>query len=355
MSSCSLPTPTASNYGSSQNGSNADRPSGGTLSLAARAARGIDLLPTPTASDLNPARLTYVRGNPTLSGAMCRLPTPTTNPQAPNLNSNTKNGPTSLLVAARMLPTPLAMSARQAGARNNTRSGRTLTKGARTDPARDGNEGATLLEAVGRSRLPTPVARDHKGAGRDGQLPTEIGRLHAQGLLPTPRASDATKGPDSMPRERPQGATLPEEINRLRSRGLLPTPTATDARAGGPAGNWTAASGRHAGATLTDVAVRGVDTPTRSRSSENPLGSPSPTSPNPGASTGIGGGRLNPAFVEWMMGLPLGWTMIATPSSYTSSVTVSSSTRRRPRSPSSGTDSTAQISMILTTEDDHDR
>jgi hypothetical protein len=151
VSSCSLPTPTASSYGSSQNGSNSDRPSAGTLSLAARVARGIPVLPTPRASD--------------------------------------------------------------------------ATKGSRSTPERPGKQGPTLREALGRSRLPTPVARDHKGVGRDGQLPTEI--------------------------------------ERLRSRGLLPTPTAQDARAGGPAGNWTPESGRHAGATLTDVVVRGVDTPSR--------------------------------------------------------------------------------------------
>jgi len=54
VSSCSLPTPTASQYGSSQNGINGvggefERPSAGTLSLQAMAARG--MLPTPLASD----------------------------------------------------------------------------------------------------------------------------------------------------------------------------------------------------------------------------------------------------------------------------------------------------------------
>src|ERR1051326_1968161 len=53
-SSCSLPTPTASQYGSSQNGINGrgganERPSAGTPSLYQLAARG--RLPTPTATD----------------------------------------------------------------------------------------------------------------------------------------------------------------------------------------------------------------------------------------------------------------------------------------------------------------
>lgn len=48
-----LPTPTASAYGSSQNGSNSSRPSAGTPSLATRYTRGQahKLLPTPTVAD----------------------------------------------------------------------------------------------------------------------------------------------------------------------------------------------------------------------------------------------------------------------------------------------------------------
>jgi hypothetical protein len=46
-----LPTPTASQYGSSQNGSNSGRPSGGTPSLATRVAKDMPLWPTPTVAD----------------------------------------------------------------------------------------------------------------------------------------------------------------------------------------------------------------------------------------------------------------------------------------------------------------
>lgn len=77
-----LPTPTASTYGSSQNGSNSNRPSAGTLSLGTRVARGMLLLPTPTASDRKRAggkagHTKKRQGGPHLAEAVL-WPTPTT-------------------------------------------------------------------------------------------------------------------------------------------------------------------------------------------------------------------------------------------------------------------------------------
>lgn len=76
----------------------------------------------------------------------------------------------------------------------------------------------------------------------------------------------------------------------LASRGLLPTTTSTDCKASGAA-TYSTASGRHSGTTLTDVVVRGLMMP-------NTVGH------------GIGGKRLSPHFVEWMMNFPIGWTEI---------------------------------------------
>lgn len=80
----------------------------------------------------------------------------------------------------------------------------------------------------------------------------------------------------------------------------LPTPTAQDSRASGVAANWTELSGRHAGATLTDVAVRGLSTPSRT----------SGESSTPGDPTGSGETHPSGRFVAWMMGLPTGWTEV---------------------------------------------
>lgn len=64
-----------------------------------------------------------------------------------------------------------------------------------------------------------------------------------------------------------------------------PTPTAQDAKLSGVQGNWTPESGRSSGTTLTDAAVR------------------------EGKKT-CDGQSLNPAWVEALMGFPLGWTEI---------------------------------------------
>jgi hypothetical protein len=65
-------------------------------------------------------------------------------------------------------------------------------------------------------------------------------------------------------------------------RGLLPTPTAADSSLSGAA-NYSTASGRHSGTTLTDVIVRSRPGGTRIW-------------------------HLDPRFVEWMMAFPLDWT-----------------------------------------------
>lgn len=125
---------------------------------------------------------------------------------------------------------------------------------------------------------------------------------------------------------------LSAEIKRLSSRqGGLPTPTAMDCKASGVAGNWTRESSRNAGATLTDVVVRKLD---QSGSTAE------------GQSTGTGGMRLSPAFVEWMMGLPPGWTRIPTPSNSTSSETASS-LKRQPRRGNTLPGACSQVSLNL--------
>jgi hypothetical protein len=139
--------------------------------------------------------------------------------------------------------------------------------------------------------LPTPTARDGKDspgmvALRDGkeridQLPRVIS------ALPTPRASanERRTQKHSPTHGVSHGATLAGTVNSL------PTPTAQDAKASGAAG-YSTASGRHSGTTLTDALAGAASTGRR--------------------------GRVGPRFVEWMMGLPIGWTAcdaLETPSS----------------------------------------
>jgi DNA (cytosine-5)-methyltransferase 1 len=67
----------------------------------------------------------------------------------------------------------------------------------------------------------------------------------------------------------------------LASSGLLPTPLRGDSKRAGSHG-YSTASGRHGGRTLTDCTA--------------------------GPASGRDERRLNPVFVEWMLGLPAGWT-----------------------------------------------
>jgi hypothetical protein len=78
--------------------------------------------------------------------------------------------------------------------------------------------------------------------------------------------------------------------------GMLPTPTVGDAAASGS--RCHEGSSAHPGVSLTDVVVHG-----RTLETHGPRTT---------------GGRLEPQFVEWLMGLPLGWTepdsgLLATP------------------------------------------
>jgi len=131
--------------------------------------------------------------------------------------------------------------------------------------------------------LPTPTAQRY-GSGQNGNPHdnrTEYKGKRAPSLdtlvqqMPTPGAHD-WKGSSRPGQRRRQ---LDEYVENL------PTPTA------GAVG-YSAASGRHSGQTLTDVAC--------------------------GAATTARRGRLSPQFSGWMMDLPIGWTALEpleTPSS----------------------------------------
>ncbi|MFF8657812.1 hypothetical protein [Streptomyces huasconensis] len=145
--------------------------------------------------------------------------------------------------------------------------------------------------------LPTPAARDWKGGGQRGQLPTAVGSLlptpstsentgpghaaqggmnlrHVVSLLPTPRASaNENRQTKRTPSQRAgtHGKCLAAEVGEL-----LPAPTATDAKSSSGANpDWS-----H-GERLTDAARSvGAGTVRRSRS-----GKRSPAVPPPGQLT----------------------------------------------------------------------
>lgn len=147
-------------------------------------------------------------------------------------------------------------------------------------PARDGRAGPKDgHRRDGLTLLPTPAVND-MGAGKSPDAwdawTERMKAAHGNGnghgkslaiealrLLPTPRATDGTKG---GPNQRGSSGDL-----------MLPSAVGVDFGQYAPAiARWEAVSGRHA---------------------------PAPTEP-----TGRdGAARLSPLFVEWMMGLPAGW------------------------------------------------
>ena len=156
----------------------------------------------------------------------------------------------------------------------------------------------TAGTASGSSRIPTPTARDWKDgsarACRNVPVKGLLGRrVH---MWPTPRAADGAKNVRSV-----EGAA--KEVARKGLSGvdlcsavkLWPTPVVTDSfgsRNKTAARRLGAASKHHAGTTLTDALVESgdlalVDTP---------------------KGNAVVGGALNPTWVEWLMGFPLGWT-----------------------------------------------
>ena len=162
--------------------------------------------------------------------------------------------------------------------------------------------------------LPTPSAQSYGSnqggaAGRTGKARPSLDTMARHNLWPTPRASDATAGPEAT-KTRPSGAK--GSTNLAGAAAMWPTPSAS--------------LGSHGG----------LVTPSKARAGETLIEAVSldmwPTPTARGASRGAGwdrpgrplseraGGPLNPTWVEWLMGFPLGWTALEdseTPSSPT--------------------------------------
>lgn len=181
-----LPTPSATTYGTSQNGKRGDGTTfrqAGKPSLDTMARK--NLWPTPCAADgdqvKGPRGDLYARVN---NSGRQRWPTPTRR-DAESLKKVTRGAGSlakgnqripPLAVAVAMWPTPTAGDAKAAGSRNT--------------PQSKANPGLSLTDAVrqdgGRGRWPTPAARDwrgpnalpyrERGGGKKGeQLPNAIG------------------------------------------------------------------------------------------------------------------------------------------------------------------------------------
>ena len=172
-----------------------------------------------------------------------------------------------------------------------------------------GRKTASDLEAAVKL-LPTPAAQLHNYEEDPASFTERRQKLKEKGingngagtplpiaikLLPTPMAL-TNSGTEVSSASREGGRMLEESVK------LLPTPAVADSR---NTRNATANEGRgstgHAGTTLSDVAYRwkqDVESPSTGETS-------SPQSDDGSRSSDL---HLSPWFVEWMMGLPEGWS-----------------------------------------------
>lgn len=137
-------------------------------------------------------------------------------------------------------------------------------------------------ESGSRDIWPTPcamVGASHLGfQATDGRTkPNKLGWAVAAKLWPTPTASLASKGGRITPRKSREGGTLIEAVS---ARAMWPTPCASASKGSSP-GALTRKTGKSRANDRIDHAVMASD-----------------------------GGQLNPEWVEWLMGWPIGHTAL---------------------------------------------
>ena len=189
-------------------------------------------------------------------------PTPTTAPEAPNANANTKNGPPSLQQAAATLwPTATASTGQyRYGGRNALDKSPSikLDGAARVWPTATATDGGKETILYGNRTMKL------SGAAR---------------LWPTTNATDGDKAPDAYARGNP---SLPAAARHF------PAPTVSSAK--------------------------GFDGPNKAKASKiwEPYSRLARMNLKSGHNCSSKCRRLNPLFVEWLMGWPGGWTLLPT-------------------------------------------
>lgn len=123
---------------------------------------------------------------------------------------------------------------------------------------------------------PTPRANDAEKRGDFDASNKRNGLPAAVKLWPTPTATLGSKGGRATPRKSREGGTL---IEALSARRLWPTPTAMNSAGGSALCKWGGSGARAKLRTM--VTSQELN------------------------------GALNPAWVEWLMGWPIGWTSLA--------------------------------------------
>jgi len=222
---------------------------------------GFGLLPTPAATP-------YGSSQNGINGIGGEFERPSA--RTPSLATMAKKG-----LLPERIPTPTAGDAKASGSRNLPGS-RAHPGVSLTDYVKHGNSSTPRREL-----LPTPVSNDAQRStagpadGKRGASLADRARL-----WPTPKS--VVSGPDYARTSRPRsgGDDLATAVARAES---WPTPNSRDWKDSG------AKQGARKSPNLGTAVHRAGDEPE----------SPART-----------GGQLNPTFVEWLMGFPLGWTVL---------------------------------------------
>jgi hypothetical protein len=241
------------------------------------------LWPTPTTDSASSRSKKYNQGGLPLATAVQTWATPMVQDSKHSGTNPGPNGKRNLLVNQVNWATPRTSDAK-GGARPLNDKGQRISK---SNP--NLIFGANLSDQV--RHWPTPSARDHKGANsldttmkkiaqgkraQMGQLPNAV--MIAENW-PTPTVQDASKATKKMRDNHQNNLTAV-----VFSQETLPTPTTRDWK-----GGYTEASLQR-----KDGKCRRFDA--------------LPNAAIGGVGTDIVRGHLNPTWVEWLMGLPTGWT-----------------------------------------------
>lgn len=180
----------------------------------------------------------------------------------------------------------------------------TATDGNRGDYTQDGKTGQRRPSLQGAARTyPTPMAADSERSsetyGRGNR--TLLGEARHRKLWPTAKASDADRG--GLADRYLPGSRRSNLVDALK---MYPTPLAGDATRGP---DYARAARNGKGESLATVVAReNWATPT-ARDYRSGTGTKLRLGHAPQLAEQIGG-QLNPPWVEWLMGFPIGWTAL---------------------------------------------
>ena len=179
---------------------------------------------------------------------------------------------------------------------------------------------APRTDATGYSLLPTPTAQeaisenrlggceeiyyDKTGKPRrrlkSGTASMGLGKMARTGMWPTPKASDADMGMTARTSGRPIEKSTHLQTQVYIAERMWPTPRAKES------GDYQYSGGNHNKPIPTLAgAVKMFPTPTASSGTGE--GHSSSKQGGVNLKTEVGG-KLNPLWVEWLMGFPIGWT-----------------------------------------------